>query len=162
MKTIGHIATLALLMSAAPALANASDEKALQTLTARFATAWNQHDPRAMATAYTEDGVVIDPFGKGKGRAGIEKSFGVLMAGPGKKSSTTIEITDWAPIKGGHILVDLAQVVMGLVGPDGKALPPTRFSIGCVASKAGKEWGFRYCHVGMLPPPPPATAARAP
>lgn len=140
---------------ASEARAESADRKAFAAMMDKFVAAWNRHDPKALAAQYTEDGALTDPFGGGKGRAGVEKEFVTLMTGPGKASTTTAEITHFEPIKGNYALVELLQTVTGLVAPDGKTLPPTKFSIGCLASKKGAEWLLRYCHVGMLPPPPP-------
>src|SRR5262245_3280832 len=75
--------------------ASAADDEAanVRKSCSAFVTAWNKHDPKAMAAIFTEDATIVNPFGvKAKGRAEIEKLFTTEQTGPLKESS--VEVLD--------------------------------------------------------------------
>lgn len=68
-------AALGLVMALAPRATGAeSDESVVKARAAAFVTAWNEHDPKAVAAIFAEDGDAINPMGRAaSNRAGVEK-----------------------------------------------------------------------------------------
>src|SRR6185369_8194120 len=51
-------------------------EKQVRATSDAWVAAWNRHDPKSMAAAWTPEGALINPFGRlATGRAEIEKLF---------------------------------------------------------------------------------------
>ncbi len=70
-------------------------DQEIKTRGDEFTKAWNNHDPKAMAALWLNDGDVISPFGRwAKGRSEVEKLFREEHTTFMKNSTTTMECKD--------------------------------------------------------------------
>lgn len=60
-----------------------ADDAAIHQRVDEWSAAWNKHDPKLMASFFTEDGDLINPFGDhASGRPAIEALFAREQSGP--------------------------------------------------------------------------------
>lgn len=94
--------------------------QAIVDLFDRFSAAWNANDATALGRCYSEDGCLIDPFGRrADGRAAIADAFAGLFGGPMAGTSTLFAIDHVRTVESMHALVDGEQRV---VAPDGSVV----------------------------------------
>jgi uncharacterized protein (TIGR02246 family) len=123
-----------------------------------WVAAWNKHDPNLMASFWTENGDLIDPFGKhAQGRQAVEKLFEGEHTGNGVMVGTTYggTIENIRYIGRNIAIVDVDAEVSGMKGSDGAAMPPFKHHVTWVAEKKDGKWmavAARPC----VPVPPPA------
>ncbi len=162
MKSPLYALTSALVLAAvAPQAASAAsgDEAAIRQVCSEFVSAWNKHDPKAMAATWAEDGDLINPFGaSAKGRTEIESFFakehGAAMRGTTYDSqqidirmlSPTIAVTDWT------------SEVTGMHDPKGAELPPFKHHVFGVFEKKHGQWLAASIRAFAFPPQPPPPA----
>jgi uncharacterized protein (TIGR02246 family) len=105
--------------------------------------AWNQHDPKAMAAAFTEDGDIINPMGQhAAGRADIEKLFAAEQTGGGMMRESMLEVkTEPLRFLTADVAISDAEVeISNVIGPDGKKMGPVPAHVTNVWKKIGGEW----------------------
>jgi uncharacterized protein (TIGR02246 family) len=106
-----------------------------------WAAAWNRHDAKIMAAAWSPEGDLINPFGRwATGRAEIEKLFteehATFMKG------TTYSITNYKvrfPTPA-IAVADWDGEVAGMHAADGKAMPVFKHHVTGVYAKKGNHW----------------------
>ena len=67
-----------------------SEDAAIHKRYDEWVAAWNKHDPQLLASLWTENGDLINPFGKqAEGRQAVEKFFEAEQTGTGPMVGTT-------------------------------------------------------------------------
>ena len=106
-----------------------------------FEDAWNRHDPKAMAAAFSEDAVLINPSGRlARGHAEIEKLFEDEQRGVMKSTEFSHRLTDVRQIAPGVAFVDEEITITGARDPSGRALPDQHVHGVFLAAKQGGRW----------------------
>jgi len=135
-------------------------EKQVRATGDAFVAAWNRHDPKIMAAAWTPEGDLVNPFGRlATGRAEIEKLFteehATFMKG------TTYSITNYKvrfPTPA-IAAVDWDGEVAGMRAGDGKAMPTFKHHVFGVYAKKGNHWWIASARASVplaTPGGPPA------
>jgi uncharacterized protein (TIGR02246 family) len=159
MKLSLHVLTTALVLAIGTPLvlsAASADETAVRARCADFVTAWNHHDPKAMAATWAEDGNLINPFGRvASNRAEIEKLFtdehGSMMKGT-TYETPSINVQFLTPKVA---LTDWVSVVTGMHDDKGNALPVFKHHVVGIFMKKNGEWSAVAVRAfADLPPPP--------
>jgi uncharacterized protein (TIGR02246 family) len=136
------------LMLAAPARGADDDSAAVKKRWDDFAAAWAKHDPKAMASIWTEDGDLINPWGRlATGRAEVEKLFADEQTGKGPLRETTLKIdahTVRFPLPDVAVS-DIDLTVTGAFGEDGSPQPPLVFHCTNVWKRADGAWSVFAC-----------------
>jgi uncharacterized protein (TIGR02246 family) len=90
-----------------------------------FEDAWNRHDPAAMAAAFAEDAVLINPSGRvARGRAEIARLFEDEQGrGMMKGTRFSHRVTGTRQLAPGLVFVDEEMTLSGAHDPNGQALP---------------------------------------
>jgi len=131
------------------------DEAAIRKVSNEFFAAWGQHDVKAMAATFAEDGEIINPYGReAKGRAAIETLFTDEHAGPfkGTTYSATVSLRMLAPTVA---FGDWTSSVVGMHDPAGKALPPFEHHVAVAYVKKNGHWLAAEARpYAFLTPPP--------
>jgi len=141
-------------MSTAPKITS-KEEEAIHTLFNEFVSAWNTHNPRAMSMAYSEEGDVINPFGRvAKGRSEIERLFKDEQSGPLKDSRLSLRPENIRLLSPEIALTDHAFEITGVRDPQGKDVPTMRGHLTEVLKKSGDMWLVVACRP-MVPLPTP-------
>lgn len=159
MKSCLYALTTALVLAAsAPVVlaAVSKDETAIRDHSAAFVAAWNRHEPKAMAATWSEDGSLINPFGRlAEGRAAIEKllteEHSTVMRGTTyalktigvRFLSNTIAVADWN------------SEISGMHDPKGAALPVFKHRVVAVLVKKSGSWSTAVARAYADIPPPP-------
>jgi uncharacterized protein (TIGR02246 family) len=149
MKTL----IISALLLASPALAG-NLKSDLTTRMEQWAKSFNQHDPKALVTDYTDDAQFIYAFEgqEGKGRAALEQFYAQSF-----KMTPDVHVT----LKSYDVVQVSQDVAVGLgvwedslTGPDGKKLTlPVHTSE--VWVRRGGKWMLRVDHASFVPPPQP-------
>jgi uncharacterized protein (TIGR02246 family) len=152
------LAAATALPAAYPASAAAQDDASIKKVQTDFAAAWNRHDPVAMASFWTEDGDLINPFGRwAKGRAEIVKLFQDEQATVMKGSTYSSTLTSLKSLAPDVAVTDWDIEVVGMHAPDGSALPPFRPHLTIVLVKKGGQWAWAAARpYQFLPSPGPS------
>ena len=83
----------------------------------RLAEAWKANDAAAVASLFTDDGSLINPFGqRADGRAAVAGMYEEYFAGMLKATSTTIDVRHVRAVNDDYAFVDTEQQILG---PDG-------------------------------------------
>ena len=125
---------------AVPAFASDSSE-AIRATDQAFAAAWNRHDVKAMAAAWSQDGDIINPFGRvAKGRASVE----ALLA---DEHSKVFQHSTYTPgpmslrfITPSIAIADSDTQISGAVNPDGSKAPVMTVHIMRIVQKIKGQW----------------------
>lgn len=163
MKTPLFALTTALVFAAvAPAALSAvsNDEAAIRQECAKFVSAWNIHDAKAMAAVWAEDGDLINPFGRvAKGRAEIEELFAGEQAGVMKGttySTTAVSVRLLSPTVA---ISDWSAEVAGMRDPKGAEMPVFKHHVVAILEKRNGSWVTTivraYAYLPVPPPPAP-------
>jgi uncharacterized protein (TIGR02246 family) len=121
---------------------------------AQFKAAWDKHDPQAMAALWTEDGDLINPFGRfAKGRAEVEKLFRDEHTGMMKGTTFNILSDSSREIAPDVAVGDWEAEITGMQGPDGP-MPPLKNHITVVYVKRNGQWWVAAARPEMFPPTP--------
>src|SRR5687768_16041636 len=87
------VALFPLAASARTAPAHRADEAALRKLVRTFTSAWNRHDPGAMAQVWSHEGDVINPAGRvAEGRSAVQNLLAEEHAGMFARSNMRITV----------------------------------------------------------------------
>ncbi len=139
--------------------ASPAEETAVRDHCAEFVTAWNKHDAKAMAATWSEDGSLINPFGRiASNRADVEKilseEHNTVMRGT-TYTATTIGVQFVAP---NVAVTDWSSVITGMHDPKGAELPPFKHHVAIVVVKKDGKWttAAARAYADAPPPPPPA------
>jgi uncharacterized protein (TIGR02246 family) len=113
---------------------------AIKERVAGFVTAWNQHDVKAMAACWAEDGDLINPFGRtAKGRDEVEKLFTDEHGGVMKQSTNEMKVES-ARMVGDVTLVDVDCTITGMHDAEGKELPVMKLHVFLVMKEKDGKW----------------------
>jgi uncharacterized protein (TIGR02246 family) len=117
-------------------------EEAIRNLYAEFVGAWNRHDVPAMVAMWAADGDHQEPDGRHpKGRKAVEELLRQEHSGVFKKTRLTLSIDGVWFITSALALVDGTYELVGVVGPDGKELPPRKGDLTSVLiNEQGRWW----------------------
>ena len=154
--------------SAGPAEA---DEAAIRKASEEFVSAWNRHATKAMAAFWAEDGDLVNPWGRvARGRAEVERLLGEEHAGTGPFRDSQLELRDQAVrlVTPDVAVCDWQATLSGVIGPDGKALPPQAERVTVLAKRVAGAWSCAAARTGPLSPlasettqPPESDARKA-
>ena len=146
----------------APAAKGMKDEEGVKATVAEMVTRWGTHDPKQLAALYSADAVIINPWGRvAKGTAEIEKLYAdehVGATAPLKDTTETMTVTSWRSLGAGHAFVDADADLVGMKGPDGKAMPGKHHMVLVMEKKADK-WLVTDARPYMFAPPMAKPAA---
>ena len=143
----------ALGMSLASAWAQTTDP-ALDKLAADWTAAFGRADAKALAGFYTENAVRITPeAGKVVGRSAIEKEFAANFAGPWKGAKIKINVGATESVGPDVAVNEGTYEVMGVMGPDGKPVPPIKGAyLNTIVKKNGAWVLASNATIPALPP----------
>jgi uncharacterized protein (TIGR02246 family) len=134
---------------------------AVKERVAAFVTAWNQHDVKAMAACWAEDGDLINPFGRiAKGRDEVEKLFTDEHAGVMKQSTHEMKVES-ARMVGDVALVDVDSTITGMHDAEGKELPVMKLHVFLVMKEKDGKWMIEAARPYAYRKPPGAGAEGA-
>jgi uncharacterized protein (TIGR02246 family) len=119
------------------------EEAAIQALSDKFATAWNQADGTAMAMMYSEDGCLIDPFGvEARGRQAVESLLTQTVTTALKGTTTRFTMDYIRFLKPDIAFVDATQFINGAMSPEGEPLPEAKLHLVLSVVKKNGQWWF--------------------
>jgi uncharacterized protein (TIGR02246 family) len=153
---------LGLALAGLTGLGRLDDSAAVKKNTADFQTAWNKHDPKALAALWAKDGDLVDPWGVvSTGSAEVEKFFAHEHTGSGPLAKSTAEVKKDSVrfITPDVALSDWEVVITGLTRPDGTVEGPMSHRVVIVSKKEGSAWKFAAARPGI---PQPAEAKPMP
>ena len=152
------VAVLLAALALGPGSASAqSKDPAMDKLAADWAAAFAKGDAKALANLYTENAIRITPeAGKVVGREAIGKEFATNFAGPWKGATIKIEVGAISTVSPDVAVGEGTYEVMGVKGPDGKAMPPIKGSYINTVIKKNGAWVLAS-NAAVLPAPPPPT-----
>jgi uncharacterized protein (TIGR02246 family) len=153
-KILQRIGLAALVLALGLPARAAVDTAAIEKLAADFSAAWAKDDTKAMAAFWTEDGDLLNPFGRwAKGRAEVEKLFQDEHTGPLKATTNTLKLIGSRELAPDVVLADWTTDLNGVKGPDGAAVPAIHHNVTTVLMKKDGQWHIVSLRV-MLPAPP--------
>ncbi len=142
------------------AKAVADDEVGVKAAFDRFSQAWGAGDAKARAAVFTNDGSVINPFGKEAwGRAEITKLFEMENETIAKGTTHVFDNFKIAFVMNTIAFVDCDGTISGLKSPAGDAMPDQKTHVFVVAVKRSKDWQFRYARPTIFATMPGAAPA---
>jgi uncharacterized protein (TIGR02246 family) len=135
----------------------AADAKAISARGQEFVAAWNRDDAKGMAALWAPDGDLINPFGRvARGRAEVEKLFADEHSAMMKGTTFKVESEAVRLLGPSAAVMDWDADVIGMTGPDGKAMPPFKNHVTIVLMKQGDTWWVAAARPISYPPPPGA------
>ena len=142
-----------------------TDEELIDTRAMEFVAAWNEHDPKAMAMLWAEDGDFVNPFGHvAQGREEVEKLFAADHAGIMKGTTYSMTLKWVNMLKPDVAVATWDGTVSGMKAPDGTALPPLDHFVTVVTMKKDGEWwtvaARAMAPVPMAPAPMPGKSEK--
>jgi uncharacterized protein (TIGR02246 family) len=151
------------------AVAPSSDESAIRDLEARQQAAWNQHDAKAYADLFTEDGDCVNVVGWWwKGRAEIEKKLTDAYAFVFRESALTLTDVNVRFLDPDAAVVHVRWTMTGARTPQGLPTPQQGLQTQLVQKKDGKWMIAAFQNTNAIPempfpkgPPPQAGDAPA-
>src|SRR5437016_737360 len=118
------IASFAAILISTVAVAKESNDQQIRDRVGEFEAAWNKHDPQGMASVWSAEGDLINPFGrKARGIAEIVKLFQEEHNGPMKSSTFKVTSVSVRYVEPDLALVDADAEINGIVNPDGSPAP---------------------------------------
>lgn len=110
-----------------------------QNIATEFESAWKNHDPKAMANLWAEDGNLISPFAaEYKGRKEIEQHFEREHSDTMKNSQMALKVRNVRLIDPDTAFVDADMTLTGMIVGGEKADPIRDHAIFLMAKKDGK------------------------
>jgi uncharacterized protein (TIGR02246 family) len=127
-----------------------------------FAAAWSAHDAKRLAAKWSEDGDLINPFGRlARGRAEVERLFAEEHAGVMRASRYAFKLDGVRMVSPDVAVTDWTNTIEGMKAPDGTALPAFPHHVTSVFVRRAGQWRVYTTRVMQFLPPPPAPAAPA-
>jgi len=128
----------------------AHDQKSVEEFFGRVAEAWKTNDAALVASFFTDDGSLINPFGeRADGRDAVSGMYANYFTGMLKGSSTTVKISSVRAVGDDHVFADGEQAVNG---PDGQVVLEAH--IAALLRRDGDSWRFVDSRPYIIPPPP--------
>jgi uncharacterized protein (TIGR02246 family) len=110
-----------------------------------------------VAALWAPDGDLINPFGRvARGRAEVEKLFADEHSAMMKGTTFKVESEAVRLLGPSAAVMDWDAAVVGMTGPDGKAIPPFKNHVTIVLMKQGDTWWVAAARPVSYPPPPGA------
>jgi uncharacterized protein (TIGR02246 family) len=98
--------------------------------------AWKANDGAALATSFTDDGSLINPFGqRADGRSAIAAMYAEYFGGMLRGSSTAFTLTSVRAVETTHAFADGEQTISG---PDGTVILAVHLS--ALLRRDGDTW----------------------
>jgi uncharacterized protein (TIGR02246 family) len=117
------------------------NEAAIRKLYAQYTAAWNQHDPKAMASFWTLDGDYMEPDGHhAKGQADVAKLFTQEQQTVFKDSTLSLTIETVWFITEDVAMVDGKYDLSGVRDLEGKQLPTRTGHLTAVLMREEGTW----------------------
>jgi uncharacterized protein (TIGR02246 family) len=138
-----HLMTLVTVLATSSSAALAGpQETAILKVHEDFATAWNKHDHKALASHFADDADLINPLGRrARGKAEIAKLYQDEHTGAFKSSRFAADCKAGVRIVTSEVaVVTCSFEVTGGVLPDGKAMPPLKGIYTATMLKAKDTW----------------------
>jgi uncharacterized protein (TIGR02246 family) len=134
------------------------DRTAIQRSVTALADAWNKHDARAFAMAFTEDADFTNVVGQtAHGRNAIEAFHAPFFATIFKDSHLVATVRGVRFLTADLAAVDVDCELTGAKAPDGSPLPFRKTLINCVmARQEDGSWLIEVLHNSEIPLPSPA------
>jgi uncharacterized protein (TIGR02246 family) len=155
------VAIVLLIMPQARAADDAqkSNEEQITGRAMEFVNAWNEHDAKAMAMLWAEDGDFVNPFGRmAQGREEIEKLFAADHAGMMKDTTYSMTLKSVKMVTPDVAVATWDGTVSGIKTPDGTELPKLDHLVTVVTvKKDGKWWTAAARAMAPMPMAPPLT-----
>jgi uncharacterized protein (TIGR02246 family) len=125
-----------------------------QKLANDYEAAWNRNDGTALAALYDENAMSLDTEGLVIGRAALEQQFVRNFAGPLKGTKLTIKQGKLQSLTPDILIGEGLYTIMGVVGPDGKPMPPVEGRYLNTFVRKGGAW-IIVLSTGIDKPPAP-------
>jgi uncharacterized protein (TIGR02246 family) len=144
------------------AFAQQADIQAIRDLQAKQAQAWNQHDAKAYAALFTEDGDVVNVLGwRWRGRAEIERKLTDAFAWVFRDSTLTFTDVDVRMLDAGTAIAHARWTLDGAKVPPGAPAPPRQgIQLQVLRKEAGAWRIVSFQNTNSIPetpfPKPPA------
>ncbi len=108
----------------------------IQSAFDRSTAAWKANDGSALATSFTDDGSLINPFGqRADGRTAIAAMYAEYFGGMLRGTSTTFNLTSVRDVENNHAFADGDQTISG---PDGTVVLAVHIS--ALLRREGDTW----------------------
>jgi uncharacterized protein (TIGR02246 family) len=152
-----------LLIALPLARANQSPEDAaIHHRLEEWSAAWNQHDPKLMASFFFPDGDLINPFGKhANGRQALEELFNQEQSGTmaGTTYHSTIESIRYVGISKTIAIVDVVGEIDGLKSANGAPAHSFMHHVTWISEKKNGKWMAHAARAFAFVDPPDGVAA---
>lgn len=144
-----------------------ADDQALAKQREDIQTAYNNHDAKAYAGFFATDADMRSADGElVHGRPAIEKVYATAFAGRLKNAKITFQPSVTTRYLGATLaLIDGAYDLTGVMGTDGKDLPPSKFLVTATEVKRNGTWQvltMRTWPANAIPGPAPAAGRKTP
>lgn len=137
---------------------DSKEHEAIQKLAQDFFAAWNKNDVAVLTTFWTDDAMLINPFGRvAHGKKEIQQLFADEQSTVFKGSVAAVTNVKTRPLGKDIAFFDEALTVDNAHSPDGAALPQMNFHIAGVAQMKGNKWQLLEARPYAFLPPPPAS-----
>ena len=154
---------------ASPAAAQSADEAAIREVQKRQADAWNQHDAKAYAGLFTEDGEVVNIVGWWwRGRAEIEQKLTAAFAFVFRESTLTVTDVQVRFLTPQTAIAHVQWTMVGAKTPPGLPEPKQGIEVQVLQKLGGKWLIVSFQNTISVPerpfpvgPPPAQSAAGA-
>jgi uncharacterized protein (TIGR02246 family) len=104
----------------------------------RLAVEWKTNQGAAVASAFVEDGALINPFGeRADGRTAIASMYGEYFAGMLGGTTTSFRLSQVRAVESNHAFVDAEQTIHGR---DGRVVLTVHLA--AVLRRDGDGWRF--------------------
>jgi uncharacterized protein (TIGR02246 family) len=136
---------------------NVKDEEAIKQITVDLTAAWNKHDAKAFAAAFSDDATVVNPMGRSaKGKVEIEKLLADEHSTWAKTTTGTFTVKNVRWLKPDVAWVDVDHALTGVIAPDGKPAPDQTAHVASVIVKNAGKWQIVEARPAfwMTPPAP--------
>jgi uncharacterized protein (TIGR02246 family) len=165
-KTISKtVAALLLLALAVPAIhaqsaPKAADSAAIKMLLSKFSEGFNTHNAAAVGVLFTDNADFTNLRGASQhGRDKIQANLGMLFQGVLKEAKRTDSPRDIRLLTPTLASVDFDDAIEGVLGPDGKPIPPRKGLMSWIVAKQGGAWHILIFHEQDFPPAPAVTTS---
>lgn len=154
MKKLLFLSVLLLALPVAHANQKADDD-AIHHRSDEWNAAWNQHDPKLLASFFTEDGDLINPFGKhASGRQAIEQLFTQEQSGPMAGTTYHGTIENIRYFGKNNAIVDVVGEIDGFKKPDGSPAKSFMHHVTWICEKKHGKWMALAARAFVFSPPP--------
>jgi uncharacterized protein (TIGR02246 family) len=153
----GALCVVSCLAFAAVASAQAVDP-GLEKLARAYEQAWEKGDAAGVAAHYAENALSVNADGVQQGRAAIQALMARNFAGPWKGTKLVVQLGKSQPLGPDTMLHEGTYEVVGVQGPDGKAVPIKGSYLNTLVKKGGAY--VIAGHMAFAPQPPGMTPTK--